>query len=77
MQDSQLAAINAFAEIGLCGEQPAIVPRLPIALSLTPATPAGPPPRLGEHSRAILREAGYADAEIAELIRGGACRAEA
>jgi crotonobetainyl-CoA:carnitine CoA-transferase CaiB-like acyl-CoA transferase len=74
LEDPQLAAINAFAEIGLCGEQPAVVPRLPIALSHTPAGPAGPPPALGEHSEIILREAGYADAEIEELIRCGACR---
>jgi crotonobetainyl-CoA:carnitine CoA-transferase CaiB-like acyl-CoA transferase len=75
LQDPQLAALSAFAEVGLCGEEPAIVPRLPIALSATPAGPAGPPPALGEHSRAILREAGYADTEIDELIRGGACGA--
>ena len=75
MQDPQLAALNAFAEVGLCGEEPAIVPRLPIALSATPAAPAGPPPALGEHSRIILREAGYVDAEIDELIRSGACGA--
>ena len=73
LHDPQLAALDAFAEIGLCGEQPAVVPRLPIALSLTPAAPAGPPPALGEHTRAILREAGYAEAAIDELLRSGAC----
>ena len=73
LQDPQLAALNAFAEIALHGEEPALLPRLPIALSLTPAAPAGPPPQLGEHSRAILREAGYADSEIDELIRTRAC----
>jgi crotonobetainyl-CoA:carnitine CoA-transferase CaiB-like acyl-CoA transferase len=76
LQDPQLAALNAFAEVALCGEEPALLPRLPIALSLTPAAPAGPPPRLGEHTRAILREAGYADVEIDELIRSRACGAE-
>ena len=77
LHDPQLAAINALAEIGLCGEQPATIPRLPIALSLTSASPAGPPPELGEHSRVILREAGYSDPEIDELVRVGACGAEA
>ncbi len=76
MNDPQLAALNAFAEVGLCGHEPAIVPRLPIALSLTPAGPAGPPPGLGEHARTILREAGYSDAAIDELIRSGACGLE-
>jgi crotonobetainyl-CoA:carnitine CoA-transferase CaiB-like acyl-CoA transferase len=75
MRDPQLAALNAFAEVGLGGEEPAVVPRLPIALSLTPAAPAGPPPKLGEHSRVILREAGFGDSEIDDLIRGGACGA--
>jgi crotonobetainyl-CoA:carnitine CoA-transferase CaiB-like acyl-CoA transferase len=77
LHDPQIAALNGFAEIPLCGEEPALIPRLPITLSRTAATPAGPPPALGEHSRIILREAGYADTEIDELIRAGACRAEA
>jgi crotonobetainyl-CoA:carnitine CoA-transferase CaiB-like acyl-CoA transferase len=75
LDDPQLAALHAFAEVELPGEDPAIVPRLPIALSRTHAGPAGPPPKLGEHSRAILREAGFADAEIDGLVRGGACGA--
>ena len=73
MHDPQLAALNAFAEVELFGEEPAVVPRLPIALSFTPAAPAGPPPALGEHTRAILREAGYNDAAIDALVRSGAC----
>ena len=76
LQDPQLAALNAFAEVGLCGEEPATIPRLPISLSATPAAPAGPPPALGEHNRAILREAGYSDAAIDDLIRAGACGPE-
>jgi crotonobetainyl-CoA:carnitine CoA-transferase CaiB-like acyl-CoA transferase len=44
----------------------------------TPLTPAGaqhtPPPRIGEHTDAILREAGFEDDEIAALRAGGAVR---
>ena len=51
------------------------VPQLstPIALSRTPADPARlPGPELGEHTEAVLREAGYDDEQIAELLRSGA-----
>ena len=37
-------------------------------LSLTPGLAVGDAPRLGEHSVAILTEAGFSEAEIAELI---------
>jgi crotonobetainyl-CoA:carnitine CoA-transferase CaiB-like acyl-CoA transferase len=49
------------------------------------ATPSGwsktqpdelrPAPRLGEHSREILREAGYGDAEIESMMKSGVTRA--
>jgi crotonobetainyl-CoA:carnitine CoA-transferase CaiB-like acyl-CoA transferase len=73
MQDPQLAALDQLSEVALQGEAPGLVPRLPIGLSLTPPAVAGPPPRLGEHGRDILREAGYSDAEIEELVRSRAC----
>ena len=43
----------------------------PIRFSETPAPDAGPPPVLGQHTRAVLREAGYADGDIADLHRRG------
>ncbi len=77
MQDPQLAALGQLARVALAGAEPAELPRLPIEFSLAPPTPLGPPPAPGEHSRGILHEAGFSDAEIEELIRCGACAAEA
>ena len=55
----------------LTGEQPIVLPRLPIGLSLTPPAPQGPPPGIGQHGRSILHEAGYSDAEIDALVKSG------
>jgi crotonobetainyl-CoA:carnitine CoA-transferase CaiB-like acyl-CoA transferase len=44
---------------------------LPVKFSETPGRVHGPAPLLGEHSRAILAEAGYASAEIDALIARG------
>ena len=43
----------------------------PIRFSETPAPDAGPPPALGQHTRAVLREIGYGDGDIADLHRRG------
>jgi crotonobetainyl-CoA:carnitine CoA-transferase CaiB-like acyl-CoA transferase len=43
----------------------------PIRFSETQAPDAGPPPVLGQHTRAVLREAGYSDGEVADLHRRG------
>jgi crotonobetainyl-CoA:carnitine CoA-transferase CaiB-like acyl-CoA transferase len=73
LQDPQAAALGLFSQINLTGEQPIVLPRLPIGLSLTPPAFQGPPPGAGENGRAILHEAGYSDAEVDELIRSGVC----
>ena len=71
--DPQAAALSLFTEIGLTGEDPILLPRLPIGLSLNPAAVQGPPPSIGQHTRSILIEAGYSDAEVDDLIRAGVC----
>ena len=47
---------------------------LPVKFSATPGRVHGPAPLLGEHSRAILREAGYDDEAIEGLIARGVVR---
>jgi crotonobetainyl-CoA:carnitine CoA-transferase CaiB-like acyl-CoA transferase len=44
---------------------------LPVKLSETPGAIRRAPPLHGEHSGAVLREAGYGDAEIAALAKDG------
>jgi crotonobetainyl-CoA:carnitine CoA-transferase CaiB-like acyl-CoA transferase len=73
LSDRQLAALHQLEDIEIPGAESARVPRLPMDLSETPAAIQGPPPMIGEHTRAILREAAFPDAEIEELLRCGVC----
>ena len=55
-------------------------PRGPVPQLRLPITPKdfapAPPPKKGEHTRAILRDAGLTDEEIDALLRSGAAREE-
>jgi crotonobetainyl-CoA:carnitine CoA-transferase CaiB-like acyl-CoA transferase len=48
----------------------------PFALTPSPALRARDAPRQGEHSREVLREAGYGDAAIAALVARGVVKAD-
>jgi crotonobetainyl-CoA:carnitine CoA-transferase CaiB-like acyl-CoA transferase len=50
------------------------MPGIPATYSRTPADIRRLPPRLGEHTLEILREAGCAEAEIESLLASGAAR---
>jgi crotonobetainyl-CoA:carnitine CoA-transferase CaiB-like acyl-CoA transferase len=74
--DAQLAALGQLEPIELQGQGSALLPRLPLGFSLTPAAIQGPPPAVGQHTWAVLREAGYHDAEIDDLLRCRICEGE-
>jgi crotonobetainyl-CoA:carnitine CoA-transferase CaiB-like acyl-CoA transferase len=45
---------------------------VPVKMSRTPGSVHAPAPALGEHTEAVLREAGFADEAIAVLLESGA-----
>jgi crotonobetainyl-CoA:carnitine CoA-transferase CaiB-like acyl-CoA transferase len=47
-------------------------PGFPIKFSKTPCTVSRGAPLTGEHTRDVLREAGYTEDEIDRLVAGGA-----
>jgi crotonobetainyl-CoA:carnitine CoA-transferase CaiB-like acyl-CoA transferase len=52
-------------------EGPLRMPGVPTMFSKSPADIGGPAPRLGEHSRDILRDSGYATEAIDALLAAG------
>jgi len=75
LNDPQVAAVEQLQRVDLPGDgdASALIPRLPVSLSMTRPRIAGRPPRLGEHGRDILRHAGYSDLEIDELLSTNLC----
>lgn len=70
LTDPHLASRGLFFKLS--------TPRGDLPQVRTPVTPHderfAPPPRAGEHTRAILHEAGFTDAEVDALVRVGAAR---
>ena len=48
------------------------LPGVPVTFSETPGDIRRHPPRLGEHSAEILREAGYSETQIEAMVTSGA-----
>ncbi|MFN4232871.1 CaiB/BaiF CoA transferase family protein [Thermus sp.] len=77
-QDPQAQARGAIWTLShpLLGPLPTLANPLRF-LSRTPASPSLPPPLLGEHTEAVLREAGYTPEEVARLVEKGVVRTQA
>ncbi|MCY1547300.1 Formyl-CoA:oxalate CoA-transferase [compost metagenome] len=67
--DPQLQAIGFFNTVDHPTEGKLRTMAVPSRWSGTPPDPSRQAPRLGEHSVEVLREAGYDDDAIADLLR--------
>ena len=67
--DAHLGEARMFQRLATERDGGLRLPRTPIELSEAPARPLTPAPELGQHSRQILLEAGYAAHQVDELMR--------
>lgn len=72
--DPHLNASGGLMDIHLPDGRSAKTPALPIAIDGARLANRRDPPQLGEHTREILTELGYNDADCAEMARAGAIR---
>ncbi|MNM76704.1 Succinyl-CoA:(R)-benzylsuccinate CoA-transferase subunit BbsF [compost metagenome] len=66
-QHPQVAANQMFADISHAALGTIRMPGFPIDSAVSNAAPMQPAPACGEHTRAVLRDLGYADSDIAAL----------
>ena len=71
LTDPQLEATGFWKIVDHPSEGTLRVPDIPTTYSRTPAEIRRLPPRLGEHSREVLREAGFSEAEVDDLRASG------
>jgi crotonobetainyl-CoA:carnitine CoA-transferase CaiB-like acyl-CoA transferase len=75
LADPQLEATGFWRFVDHPSEGRLRLPGIPTRFSATPGAIRRPPPRLGEHSVEILREAGLTDDEVGALLASGATKA--
>jgi len=71
-EQQHLKAVEMFQVLDHPTEGKIMQARPPARFSKSPAKIRRMPPRLGQHTREVLREAGYADAEIEALVEAKA-----
>ncbi|HUN52133.1 MAG TPA: CoA transferase [Candidatus Sulfotelmatobacter sp.] len=74
LEDAQLAATGFWQEVDHPTEGRLRMPGIPPTFSRTPGEIRRLQPRLGEHSVEVLRETGYSQGEIDDMIATGATR---
>jgi crotonobetainyl-CoA:carnitine CoA-transferase CaiB-like acyl-CoA transferase len=74
LDDSHLASVGFFHESEHPSEGAIRTPGIPVRIDGEAGAPTRPAPRLGEHTREVLEEAGLAEAEIEAMIAAGAAR---
>ncbi len=65
--DPQVKHLDLVHDVPNTGERKVRLVKQPFSLSRTPSSFVAPPPEVGEHTDELLREFGFADAEIATL----------
>jgi len=75
LADPHLAAIGYFREVEHPTEGRIRLPAVPSEWSESAPEYRRPAPRFGEHTREVLREAGFGENEIEAMLAGGAARA--
>ena len=71
LADAQVRDSGIVIELDHPGAGPVPVLRSAPRFSETPSNVRRKPPRLGEHSREVLTEAGLSDEQITSLLGGG------
>ena len=74
LRDPHLAAIGYFTPVEHPSEGTLLSMKVPSEWSETPPAYRRHAPRFGEHTREVLREAGYSDAAIDAMAKSGAAR---
>ena len=75
LHDPHLEAVGFWQTVEHPSEGTLRLPGIPATYGKTPGAIRRLPPRLGEHSLEILREAGLSPAEVTALVASGATRA--
>ena len=71
LADPQVRHLGSIHEIAQAGAEALRAIRRPVRYDGERGPDADPAPRLGQHNRRVLAEAGFSEAEIAELKAGG------